>query len=80
MRILSSCASLICDPRLSGSTGRTTSVRGVQITRFREGKIVEHSGSSNELGILQQLGAMNGQEEEQDKGLVDRVKDKLSDR
>src|SRR5580692_12996616 len=33
------------------------SVRGVQIGRFEDGKIVERWGASDELGILRQLGA-----------------------
>lgn len=38
-------------------TGRTIQVRGVQIGRFRDGLLVERWGSSDQLGILQQLGA-----------------------
>ena len=38
-------------------TGRKISARGVQIARFEDGKIVERWGSSDELGILQQLDA-----------------------
>ena len=38
-------------------TGKTIKVRGVQIGRFEDGKIVERWGSSDELGILKQLGA-----------------------
>jgi len=57
-------------------TGRTIEVRGVQIARFRDGQIVECWGSSDELGILQQLGAAPGQEEE--KGLTDKIKDKFT--
>ncbi len=57
-------------------TGRTISARGVQIARFRDGQIVERWGSSDELGILQQLGVEPTQGE--DKGLVDKAKDKLS--
>ncbi len=38
-------------------TGKKIKVRGVQIGRFEDGKIVERWGSSNELGILKQLGA-----------------------
>lgn len=38
-------------------TGKTIEVRGLQIGRFEDGKIVERWGSSDELGILQQLGA-----------------------
>ncbi len=57
-------------------TGRSISARGVQIARFRDGQIVECWGSSDELSILQQLGVDPTQEEE--KGLVDKAKDKLS--
>jgi steroid delta-isomerase-like uncharacterized protein len=37
-------------------TGRTIEVRGMQIGRFENGKIVERWGASDELGILKQLG------------------------
>lgn len=37
-------------------TGRAVSVRGVQISRFEDGKLVERWGSSDQLGILTQLG------------------------
>ncbi len=37
-------------------TEKRISVRGLQIARFEEGKIVERWGSSDELGILTQLG------------------------
>jgi predicted ester cyclase len=37
-------------------TGRKISARGVQIGRFENGKLVERWGSSDQLGILQQLG------------------------
>src|SRR5947209_8749754 len=60
-------------------TDRRISVRGVQIARFSDGQIVERWGSSDEMGILKQLGAMDGQEEEQKKGPMDKVKDKLTD-
>jgi steroid delta-isomerase-like uncharacterized protein len=62
-------------------TGRTISVRGVQIARFNEdAKIVERWGSSDELGILQQLNAVQieGEDKQQEKGLIDKAKDKLS--
>jgi len=39
-------------------TGRKISARGMQITRFENGKQVERWGSSDQLGILQQIGAM----------------------
>lgn len=38
-------------------TGRHVSARGMQIARFVDGKIAERWGSSDELGLLQQLGA-----------------------
>ena len=37
-------------------TGRSIEVSGVQLARFEDGKIVERWGSSDELGILKQLG------------------------
>lgn len=39
------------------ATGRQIKARGMQITRFEGGKQVERWGSSDELGILQQIGA-----------------------
>lgn len=39
-------------------TGRRIEVRGVQIGRFENGKIVERWGSTDELGIMRQLGVM----------------------
>jgi len=39
------------------ATGRQIKTRGMQITRFENGKQVERWGSSDELGILQQIGA-----------------------
>jgi steroid delta-isomerase-like uncharacterized protein len=38
-------------------TGRAIEVRGVQIGRFQDSKIIERWGSTDELGILAQLGA-----------------------
>lgn len=38
-------------------TGNRVEVRGVQIGRFADGRIVERWGSTDELGILQQIGA-----------------------
>ncbi|RRA47983.1 ester cyclase [Acidipila sp. EB88] len=37
-------------------TGKKIKARGVQIARFENGKMVERWGSSDELGILKQLG------------------------
>jgi steroid delta-isomerase-like uncharacterized protein len=39
-------------------TGKRITARGMQIARFENGKIVERWGSSDELGILKQLGVM----------------------
>lgn len=39
------------------ATGRQIKARGMQITRFENGKQVERWGSSDGLGILQQIGA-----------------------
>lgn len=36
-------------------TGRTVKYRGMQISRFADGKLVERWGSSDELGMLRQL-------------------------
>jgi len=38
------------------ATGTAIEVRGMQIARFENAEIVERWGSSDELGILQQLG------------------------
>ena len=37
-------------------TGKKMKIRGVQIFKFKDGKVVERWGSSDELGMLQQLG------------------------
>ncbi len=37
-------------------TGKKIKARGVQIARFDDGRIAERWGSSDELGILKQLG------------------------
>ena len=39
-------------------TGKAIKVRGMQIGRFEGGKMVERWGSSDELGILTQIGAI----------------------
>jgi len=38
-------------------TGKAITARGVQVARFENGRIIERWGSSDELGILRQLGA-----------------------
>jgi steroid delta-isomerase-like uncharacterized protein len=42
------------------ATGKKIKARGMQIARFQNGKIVERWGSSDELGILKQIGAVKG--------------------
>ena len=41
------------------ATGRQVSARGMQIGRFENGKLAERWGSSDELGILKQLGEVS---------------------
>lgn len=38
------------------ATGKNIKARGMQISRFENGKMVERWGSSDELGILKQIG------------------------
>ena len=38
-------------------TGKKIEINGIQIGRFEDGKLAERWGSSDELGIVQQLGA-----------------------
>ncbi len=44
-------------------TGKSIKARGVQIARFTDGRMVERWGSSDELGILKQLGVTPGKKE-----------------
>jgi steroid delta-isomerase-like uncharacterized protein len=39
------------------ATGKKIKARGMQISKFKDGQMVERWGSSDELGILKQLGA-----------------------
>ncbi|MFD9591898.1 ester cyclase [Kitasatospora sp. NPDC059973] len=41
-------------------TGRTVTLRGINIFRLREGRIVERWGRLDELGLLRQLGLVPG--------------------
>lgn len=54
-------------------TRKTFKIRGVQIGRFENGQIVERWGSSDELGLLSQLGV----EPQPKSGLADKVKGAL---
>jgi len=38
------------------ATGQRISARGVEIAKFRNGKLIERWGSSDEIGIMTQLG------------------------
>ncbi len=38
------------------ATGKHISARGVEIVKFRDGKLIERWGSSDEMGIMAQLG------------------------
>ena len=38
-------------------TGKAVKVRGMQISKFRDGLMVERWGSTDELGMLKQIGA-----------------------
>ncbi|MGV9270881.1 ester cyclase [Kitasatospora sp. NPDC003701] len=42
------------------ATGRTVTLRGINIFRVREGRIVERWGRLDELGLLRQLGLAQG--------------------
>ena len=39
------------------ATEKKVKIRGMQISKFRDGKMVERWGSSDQLGMLQQIGA-----------------------
>ena len=71
------------------ASGRRVEVSGINIDRFEGGKLVEEWASYDLLGAMRQLGAIpeRGQEEEaraaaegeqeEEKGLMDKAKDKL---
>lgn len=40
------------------ATGKKVKIRGLQISKFRDGMMVERWGSSDELGLLKQLGVI----------------------
>lgn len=55
-------------------TNKAISVRGVQIGRFRDGKIVERWGSTDELGIMRQIGVLAAADEpSHEPGMVDKM-------
>lgn len=57
-------------------TGRRIEVRGLQIGRFEDGQIVERWGSTDEMGIMAQIGAAPAASSKP--GLVDKVRNALS--
>ena len=57
-------------------TGKSIRVRGLQIGRFENGQIVERWGSTDELGVMQQLGA--APESGSGNSLMDKVKGAFS--
>jgi len=42
------------------ATGKKVKIRGLQISKFKDGKMVERWGSSDELGLLKQIGVFPG--------------------
>jgi predicted ester cyclase len=40
------------------ATGRTFHSTGIHILRYKDGKIAEHWGNSDDLGMMNQLGAL----------------------
>jgi len=40
------------------ASGKAINIRGMQISKFEDGKMVERWGSSDELGILKQIGVI----------------------
>ena len=40
------------------ASGKSINIRGMQISKFRDGKMTERWGSSDELGILKQIGVI----------------------
>ena len=58
-------------------TGKRIEVRGLQIGRFENGQIIERWGSTDEAGIMQQLGAAPNPSDKP--GLVEKVKGAFTD-
>jgi steroid delta-isomerase-like uncharacterized protein len=40
------------------ATGRTVEIKGMDIIRVKDGKVVEHWGLTDSMGLMQQLGAL----------------------
>lgn len=59
-------------------TGKRIEVRGMQIGRFEDGKIVERWGASDELGIMSQLDAAPNPASAKPKGALGKLADKFS--
>ena len=62
-----------------GPTGKQVSVKAMEMVRIADGQMVDRWGNTDQLGLLEQLGALPpiGQEEEE-KGPLDKAKDKLT--
>ncbi len=43
------------------ATGRRVEISGIDISRISDGKVVEHWGNSDQLGLMQQLGVIPSQ-------------------
>jgi steroid delta-isomerase-like uncharacterized protein len=56
-------------------TGKSIETCGVQIGRFRDGQIVERWSSTDELGIMQQIGADPASADGGKPGIFDKVAD-----
>jgi predicted ester cyclase len=41
-------------------TGKEVAIAGVHIARLKDGKVVEHWGSNDDLGMMRQLGVIEG--------------------
>lgn len=67
-------------------TGKQVSVRAMEMVRIADGQIVERWGITDEMGLLEQLDALppigqeEGQQKEEEKGLAEKAKDKLTGR
>ncbi|MCB9510309.1 MAG: ester cyclase [Deferribacteres bacterium] len=50
------------------ATGKSISIKGIDIIRFENGKAVEHWGLTDSAAMMQQLGMMEMEEEHEDHG------------
>ncbi len=59
-------------------TGNHVSVRAMEMVRISGGQMVDRWGNTDQLGLLEQLGALPPIGQEEEKGLADKAKDKLT--